>query len=109
MPQGDAARVAAKQESKILALCPNLIMHVTCSRYDDDTPRTPGWIVIRAFRGCWEVVCKEPDSCLSLSVADANLDDALVLAETLLGDPAAPWQQDPYLQRNSKQKKPNSR
>lgn len=93
-------------DSTALSAFPNLVKHCCITRYDDHTPRRPGWITVQTQGAAWMVVCKDPDACAQLRVTGPTLDDALALAELLLGAEDAPWEPDRFLssQGNGKKK-----
>jgi len=103
--RGEAHSSSADRETKLFHMLTNVVGHVTCNCYEDGSPRKPGWVTLRTWNGLWELVAKEPDACLSLSVCDPSLDDCWVLLDTLLGDASAPWQPDPFLAARSTGKK----
>jgi len=104
MDGSPAAGPSASPETRVLTSFTNVILHLTTTRYTDGSVRTQGWITFRTWKGQWEIVIKEPDSEACLTVSGNTVDDALVLADTLLGDPKAPWQHDPFLARGGKKK-----
>jgi len=85
-----------------------LVKHCCITRYDDGDPRKPGWFTIKTMGSAWVVQVKDPDAALSLTATGQTLDDALTLADLLLGSEEAPWEPDPFLKRSqtpSKSKK----
>jgi hypothetical protein len=89
----------APVESKVFGKLMNIIAHCAEVRYDDGTPRQPGWVTVRTLGGSWQVTAKEPEAgCQLVSVA-ATLDDALAQLNLLLGAPEAPWEVDPWARR----------
>lgn len=89
-------------ESNVLAKLPNLVAHCCITRYEDGTARRTGWWTLKTQGAAWIVQVKDPDSGCSLQAAGNDLDDALALADLLLGTEDAPWEVDPFL---SKQKR----
>lgn len=102
---GGTARHLAPVESDILSKLPNVVAHCCVTRYEDNDPRRPGWITIKTMGAAWVVQCKDPDACASLTATADTLDNALVLADLLLGAEEAPWENDPFLKRQDGRKK----
>jgi hypothetical protein len=98
----------AAVESTLLGGHLELVKHCSITRYDDGDPRKPGWFTIKTMGSAWVVQVKDPDAGLSLTATGQTLDDAITLADLLLGSEEAPWEPDPFLKRltaNSKPKK----
>lgn len=93
-------------ESDVLCKCPELVKHCAITRYDDGDPRKTGWFTVKTMGSAWVVQVKDPDACLSLTATGQSLDDALCLADLLLGSQEAPWEPDPFLKRNMANGKP---
>lgn len=93
----------AAVESNTFTKMANLIQHCCVTRYDDGDPRKPGWFTVKTMGSAWVVQVKDPDAGLQLSATAQFLDDALCLADLLLGSEEAPWEPDPFL-RNAKVK-----
>lgn len=91
----------APLESNVFAKLHSLVAHCAVSRYDDGSPRKPGWFTIKSMGSSWCVQVKDPDSCQSLQAIGATLDDALVLAALLLEAESGPWEPDPYLRQQA--------
>ena len=87
-------------ESSVFDRLPNVVKHCCITKYEDGSPRKPGWITIKTLGSAWVVQVKEPDSALSLTCTQQSLDDALALADVLLGSDEAPWEPDPFLAKN---------
>lgn len=103
---GDGPKHLASMESNVFAKLFNLVTHCAVTRYDDGDPRRPGWFTIKTLGSAWVVQIKDPDSCLQMTATAQSLDDALCLADLLLGGDEAPWEPDPFLkQQASKNKK----
>lgn len=100
----DGPKHLAAVESTIFTNLRALVAHCCVTRYDDGDPRKPGWFTVKTMGSAWIVQVKDPDACLQLSATGQSLDDALVLADLLLGSEEAPWEQDPFLRRNESQK-----
>jgi hypothetical protein len=92
----------AAMESNVFTKLHNLVAHCAVTRYDDGEPRKPGWFTIKTMGSAWVVQVKEPDTCLQMSATAQSLDDALALADLLLGSEEAPWEPDPYLKIQAK-------
>ena len=95
----------AEQGSKVLSVLPALIQHCSVTRYEDASPRRPGWVTISTLGASWCVKVKDPDACAQLSCMSVSLDDALVLADLLLSSDDAPWEPDPFLRANQPRRK----
>lgn len=104
--KADGPSHLAAIESDVLCKCPELVKHCCVSRYDDGDPRKPGWFTVKTMGSAWVVQVKDPDAALSLTATGQTLDDALALAELLLGSEEAPWEQDPFLKRGVTNGKP---
>lgn len=89
----------AAMESEIFAKCHELVKHCSITRYDDGDARKPGWITIKTMGSAWVVTVKDPDAALSMSATGQSLDDALQLADLLLGSDEAPWEPDQWLRK----------
>lgn len=92
-------------ESDVLTKCHNIVAHCCVTRYDDGEARVPGWVTIKTQGSAWVVQCKDPDSCCSLQAIGQTLDDALALADLLLGAESAPWEVDRFLQAQKRERK----
>jgi len=101
----DAAVHLAPMESVVMGSLHNIIAHCATTRYEDGDPRVPGWITVKTFGSGWVVTVKDPDAGLSLSATAATLDDALALADLLLGSEDAPWEVDQFLQARKPKKR----
>lgn len=84
-------------ESDILSKCHALVAHCAATKYDDGTPRQPGWWTVRTRGSAWELEIKDPETCCRLVIVQQTLDDALALAQTLLETEDAPWEADQWL------------
>lgn len=96
---GGSAQHLAPVESNVLGALPNLIAHCCVVRYEDGDPRRPGWITIKTLGAAWVVSCKDPDACAGLTATADTLDNALAMADLLLGSEEAPWEADPFLKK----------
>ena len=93
-------------ESNVFSKLFHLVAHCAVTRYDDGDPRRSGWFTVKTMGSAWVVQVKDPDSCLQMSATAQSLDDALCLADLLLGAEEAPWEPDPFLrQQTAKGKK----
>jgi len=96
---------AAPMESVPFSALHSIIAHCATTRYEDGDPRQVGWVTITTQGPAWKVTVKDPDSCCQMTTTAATLDDALALADVLLGSDEAPWEPDPFLKRSEAQKK----
>lgn len=92
-------------ESNVLAKLFNLVQHCAVVRYDDGESRQPGWFTVKTAGSAWVVQVKDPDSCCSLQAIGNTLDDALALADLLLGADDAPWEVDRFLKKQEAEKR----
>jgi hypothetical protein len=104
-PSSGTAVHLAPVETEILGKLPNVVAHCCVTRYEDGEPRRPGWITVKTMGAAWVIQCKDPDSCASLTATADTLDNALSLADLLLGAEEAPWENDPFLKRLEGKKK----
>lgn len=95
----------APVESKVFGSLFNLVAHCAETRYEDGESRQTGWFTIKTMGAAWTVQIKDPDSACQLQVTAATLDDALALADVLLGAEEAPWEPDRFLKAQQQQKK----
>lgn len=101
-PDDGSCHLAAL-ESSVFARLFNLVSHCAVTRYDSGKPRKTGWFTIKTMGASWVVQVKDPDSCQSLQAIGQTLDDALALADLLLGQDSGPWEYDKFLaQQNGK-------
>lgn len=84
----------APVETKVLSVLTNLVSHMATVRYDDGETRQPGQLILKTQGAAWVVVVKDPDACAQLQCVGQTLDDALALADLLLGAEDAPWELD---------------
>lgn len=99
----------APLESTVLSKLHNLVKHVAIVKYDDGTPRTPGTWMLKTMGIAYVVVVKDPDACAQLQCTGATVDDALSMADLLLGSEDAPWEVDSWaLARQPKGKRKSS-
>lgn len=94
---GDRPVHLAAMDSDLFEKLGELIKHAAITRYDDGDPRKPGWFTVKTMGSAWVIQVKDPDAALSLSATAQTLDDALQLANLLLGSEEAPWEPDPFL------------
>jgi hypothetical protein len=92
-------------DSRILSQVLNVISHCCIVRYDDGSPRRPGWVTLQTQGASWMLVAKDPDSSAQLRVVGPTLDDAFALLDMLLGAEDAPWEPDRFLQGMANGKK----
>jgi len=95
---GIATHLAAI-ESNVFTRLENLVKHCCVTKYEDGEARKPGWITLKTSGSAWVVQVKDPDAGLSLTCTQQSLDDALALADVLLGSDEAPWEVDPFLRK----------
>jgi len=100
-----AAHHLAPVESTILSRLPHLVTHCCVTRYDDGDSRRPGWFTIKTQGSSWVVQVKDPNACAQLQCLGNTLDDALMLADMLLGSESAPWEVDPFQKAQEAKKK----
>lgn len=104
-PAADAPSHLAPIATKSMASFPNLIMHCSVTKYDDGTPRQPGWWTLKTQGSAWVLVLKDPDTASQMQCLGNTLDDALALGELLCGSDDAPWEPDPWARRQGQGKK----
>lgn len=102
---GEGPKHIAAVESNVFAKLPQLVAHCAVTQYDDGSPRKPGWFTVKTMGSAWVVQVKEPDTALSMQCTAQSLDDALCLADLLLGSDDAPWEPDAFLRRQDAPKK----
>lgn len=95
----------AAVESVIFERLPSLVAHCAVTAYEDGSARKTGWLTVKVMGTTWIVQVKDPDGAVSLSATGPTLDDALTLADLLVGSDEAPWEADPFLQRTTGPKK----
>lgn len=95
----DGPEHIAAIESALLGAHHSIVKHCCITRYDDGSPRVPGWVSIKTIGGVWQVEAKDPDTCQFLRVQQPSLDDALTLMALLLDSEDAPWEHDPWAAR----------
>lgn len=102
---GEGVKHLAAVESNVFAKLTSLVAHCCVTRYDDGEPRKPGWFTVKTMGSAWVVQVKEPDTCLQLQATAQSLDDALALADLLLGSEEAPWEPDLFLRSQAARSK----
>lgn len=93
---GDVNHLAA-METNVFKDLVNLVAHCAVIRYEDKSVRRPGWWTAKTQGAGWIVEVKDPDSACRLQATGNTLDDALALADLLIGGEDAPWEPDPWL------------
>lgn len=93
---GDGPKHLAAAETTTFHSLMNLIEHCIVTRYDDGDARQPGWLQIKTVGSAWQVTCKDPDTCQQMVTHGQTLDEALALADLLLGTDSAPWETDTW-------------
>ena len=102
---GDYLHLAA-MESTIFGRLQPLVAHAAALKYDDKSPRKPGWWTVKTMGSAWLCEVKDPDTACRLVTVQQTIDDALTLASVLLESEEAPWEPDPWLKAAlAKQKK----
>lgn len=94
----------APMESDTFSKLGALVSHCAVVRYDDGSSRKPGWFTIKCQGASWCVQVKDPDSGCQLQAVGDTLDNALALAVILLETESAPWEIDPWLQKQRPKK-----
>lgn len=105
---GSASTLAshlAPIESNVFSKLFNLVSHCCITKYDDGDPRQPGWFTVKTLGSAWAVQVKDPDGCCQMQAIGNTLDDALCLADLLLGSDEAPWEPDPWAKKKQTEKK----
>lgn len=105
---GEGPKHIAGVESRVFDKLHQLVSHCAVTQYDDGTPRKPGWFTVKTMGSAWVVQVKEPDTALSMQCTAQSLDDALSLADLLLGSDDAPWEPDAFLRRQDGPRKKGS-
>lgn len=95
----------APVESNVFSRLSQLVAHCAVVRFEDGSPRQPGWITFRTLGGSWQVTAKEPGANAQLVAVGPTLDDALAALDLLLASPDAPWELDPWAKRQDQKKK----
>lgn len=101
---GDGPKHLAPLMTKGMASFPNLVMHCAVTRYDDGDPRQPGWFTVRTQGSAWVIILKDPDSATQMQCLGNTLDDAMALAELMVGADDAPWELDQWAKRQGQRK-----
>lgn len=99
---GNGPTHLAAVESNVFGTLHNLVAHCCITRYEDGSARQPGWFTIKTRGAAWIVQVKDPDSCCSLQATANTLDDAVALADLLLGTETAPWEADAFLKQQKR-------
>jgi len=102
-------RQAAEPGKAVVQALPSTSLHwpklptirefITATSYDDGSARQPGYLTVRNRVTTMEVTLYDPDSASRMVCRGSSLDEALILAEKLLGVEEAPWEPDNYLQQ----------
>lgn len=87
----------AAVESVVLEKLPEIISHLTHTRYEDGTPRQTGTVTLRTRGSSWCAEARDFDACARLICVANSADDALALLDLLLGSDNAPWEPDRFL------------
>lgn len=102
---GKHAETIADRSSTVLGKLAALVSHCSVVRYEDGSARKPGWFTLSTMGSSWVVKIKDPDACAQLTVTAQSLDDALALADLLVGSSDAPWEPDAFLTSSGPRKK----
>ena len=102
---GGGPRHLAPVETNVLEAFPNVVAHCSVTRYDDGSPRRPGWVMLKTSGPSWVVFVKDPDGACIMNLTAQTLDDALTLADLMLGSDDAPWEPDGHAEPQGKRKK----
>lgn len=95
--------------STLLPKLPALREFITATKYEDNTPREPGYFTVRNRVTTFEVTVYDPDSASRISARGKTLDEALGLVEQLIGVEEAPWEPDAYLAQLAAKKRPRKK
>jgi hypothetical protein len=100
---------ALPSKSLILGKLPTVREWLTCTVYEDGTPRVPSYITLRNRGSSFEVTLYDPDQGARLPVGGPEIDHVLLALEQLLCVDEQPWEIDQYLakqlQRGGKRRK----
>lgn len=92
----DSQHLAAMETTRFGDMM-SLVEHMALMKYDDGSPRQPGWITIKSHGAAWTVQVKDPDTSCSFAAVADTLDKALETASLLLSCDDAPWERDRFL------------
>lgn len=106
---GDTVLPALSSASTHWPKLPAIREFISATKYDDGTPRTPGYVTVRNRLTTYEVTIYDPDGAARLSTRAPTLDAALSLMEQLLGVEEAPWEHDRYLADQQAKSKPRKK
>lgn len=106
---GDTVVPALPSASVQWPKLPAIRQFISETKYDDGTPRTPGYLTVRNRVTVFEVTLYDPDSASRIATRGKTLDEALGLAEQLLGVEEAPWEPDAYLLKMMAQNQPRKK
>ena len=96
----------ASGASAVFGGFPHLLEQLTVVKLEDESPRTPGGLLVSTQGSMWKLSVTEPDPCLKLTFLAQFLDDALAGLELALGSDSIPWEIDQWaLSRRPKNKK----
>lgn len=102
----DVGHLAAV-ESSMFANMMSIVEHCALLKYEDGTPREPGWVTIKTNGSAWTVQVKDPDTACTFAATADTIDKALETAALLLSCDDTPWERDRFLveQQSKKAKK----
>lgn len=100
-------QVGVSSTSVIWGKLPKLREHLSALAYEEGEVREPGYMWIKTTLSQWVITIFEPSACARMDIRAGTLDEALLLAEKLLGAEDAPWEIDQFLveKRAKKSKK----
>lgn len=104
LPPGGVQHLAPV-ESDVFSKLPNLVSHCCVTQYDDGEVRQPGWFTVKTLGSAWVVQVKDPDAGAQITATSDTLDNALCLADLMLGSEDAPWEPDRFLRSQGARRK----
>lgn len=93
----------------VLVNSPLLAEHITLTRYEDGTARTPGSFKVDNLGTAFRVTVYDHDAGLRCPVTGPTLEEALEAVEVMLGTIDAPWEVDRFLSEQNAKKKPKKK
>jgi len=93
------------QDTKLLGKLTLLVAFVSDVKYEDGSPRVPGYFTLRNRTFAYELTLYDPDAGLRVAIRDVTLDGVYAAANELLKAPEAPWETDDYLMSQLAKKK----
>lgn len=92
----DSQHLAAMETTRFADVM-SLVEHCALLKYEDGSPRQPGWITIKTNGSAWTIQVKDPDTACSFAAVADTLDKAVETAALLLSCDDAPWERDRFL------------